>query len=230
MTWASPTPAFGSALATQFATMQVYQPAVLALMATDTALFRISRHVAFLDLRPLKRTRVFNDHARFAHPRLSNEQTYGDRPRKMHRGVDIANMICITFHTSIVTLSQHQTKKLRGKLSNLKWLAALDAWLSAEVDATLCPLDADAAEERPHIPLEVRAPSLRPYHACANGPNLIPNTTATIVTAKQPHARNAKAPHAHPGHYMPCMYTVRKAFILRVNHSTHTVLQHQPEH
>lgn len=145
------------AVATQFATTHVYQPAELALLATDTAVFRISRIVIFVDLRPPeRRTHIVSERAAHARPRISSQQAYGDRPNKVHRNVSIANMVCVTFHRCIMTLSRSETKRLPGKFNRHKWQAAQAAWGATHVDPALCPVDADAAEALRGVPAEVR--------------------------------------------------------------------------
>lgn len=148
---------YAQAAATQFATTFIYQPAELALLALSIPIFRLSRCVYFVDLRsPERRTRIANDNDHHSQPRLSSQQAYGDRPQKVHRGVNIANMICVDFHRSIVTLSKYQTSKLPGKFSKQKWLVAQNAWASPEVDPVLCPINAHAVEEKLQVPAEVR--------------------------------------------------------------------------
>ena len=159
--------AYSLAIATQFATTHVYQPAELALLACGIAVFRLSRVVAYVDLRPPeRRTRITSDREFHSDPRLSSQQAYGERPNKVHRGVVIANMICVHFHRSIMTLSKSETKRLPGKFDNHKWRAAQAAWGSTLVDPAHCPVDADAAEEKCGTPAQVRITLNATRHSC----------------------------------------------------------------
>jgi hypothetical protein len=119
---------YSRAVATHFATTQIYQPAQLALISIDTPTFNTTRRIQYVDIMPpearLKRLRTMQ---RYATPRADDQQAYGQRPTRTVDDVNMRAMICCDFHRREQCFSRSQLNS-HSKVVPQKWSAAKAAW------------------------------------------------------------------------------------------------------
>ena len=133
----------------RFATTSVYQPAELALLATDTPIFRMSRECSYVNtLPPAMRTMTVSQHAG-CEARIDDQLAFCRRPRLTLRGVDIGAMCPAAFHRRIVSYSVNQLRA-RATVHDGRWAQARAVWGTAEAAVDLfhkCPATPGDADD-----------------------------------------------------------------------------------